>query len=118
MMIFFGLSRSACDFALQTIKLLIVTSVSSCVGSADIGSLTRSSLKLIPITMKTVLSRFKYILSDHRTLYATCPNCSSIHPPLQTHGVVAYPNICTYQATRNGKICETLLTEKGKPLRP
>lgn len=72
----------------------------------------------LPISMKTVLSRFNATLSDQRTIYAACPSCSSIYPPTRESEKAPYPKHCTRQSSSTAPPCNTPLLRKGNPIRP
>ena len=117
--IYFGLSRLGCDFALQILRIVIVVAVSSTAGPDVTMMYAANQLsKQLPLAMKTVLSRFNGILSDQRMIYACCPSCSCIYPPSRDSGGSKYPLQCSRKSSLAAPLCNTILLEKGKPIRP
>jgi hypothetical protein len=116
LMLFFGLTHSACSFTLHILHLLIAAVSSHNSKPGNFINIANGLTQKIPLTMITVLSKMQHILDDDSlSIHATCPKCCSIYP-IKGMG---YQAVCTYRDTSRGEECGIdLFTQKGKPIRP
>jgi hypothetical protein len=119
LMIYFGLSRSGCDFTLQILRILFTSIISTVAGGLSNSPYSAEwYAKQIPMVMKTVLSRFESILDDKVTIYATCPSCSCLYAPSDKIANTGYVAKCENTRTQSSSTCNADLLEKKRPIRP
>jgi len=120
LMVFFGLSHSGCDFALRALQVIIRATVSTLFGdiSGALGLASRT-IKEIPRTIKTVLTRFEESLELRSTVFACCPKCCCNYPPsFDKTGKAVYPHQCGWKSSDSSSPCGALLLEGTSPIRP
>lgn len=113
-----GVSQSAASFVLGLVAVILRLAFATAGVNGPPNASQEHILRQIPLTIESVLSRFK--LDGKMTTYAVCPKCHCTYKPQITRGsaTMQYPKVCTnIPVPELGTCDEPLLQADLKPIK-